>query len=229
MLKLGAFVPGQGPVCASGQRNTRGLTANGIEGIREMMRLGMLIDIDHMSQSSVDQTLSLAEAVGPGGYPLNSGHSNVRGGPSRSERALTVRQYQRIGALHGMAGVGSSGQDAAAWLALYHQVTTAMGPGAVAGFGTDTNGFALGMPPRPGAAIEYTAAFPASADGSRIWNYNTDGVAHYGMIPDFLRDLGTLPGGTAVVANAMTGAEYFYQTWRRAERQRSRVEGAGAR
>lgn len=235
IANIGAAVfPGPAAVCSSGQRNSRALTANGIKGIREMMRLGMLIDIDHMSQDAVDQTLALAEAVKPGGYPLNSGHNNVRGaGQPVSERALTVKQYQRIGALHGMAGVGSSGQTAAAWLTLYNQVTTAMGPGAVAGFGTDTNGFGLGMPPRPGPemqvvanpanatcqaecpceldqgkqdphckpckiecnrmypptricvarcdqpapAVQYTAAFPASMDHGKTWNYNTDGVA----------------------------------------------------
>ncbi len=121
------------------------------------------IDIDHMSQDAVDQTLSLAEAVTPGGYPLNSGHNNVRGaGLPASERALTVTQYRRIAALHGMAGVGSSGQDAASWLTLYNQVLTAMGPGAVAGFGTDTNGFGLGMPPRPGPQMRVVAN-PANA------------------------------------------------------------------
>jgi hypothetical protein len=225
LIKLGeAFIPGPGPDCPAGQRNARALTENGIAGIREMMRLGMLIDIDHMSQDAVDQALALAEAVQPGGYPLNSGHNNARGsGGAATERALTAKQYARIGALHGMAGVGSSGQDAAAWLALYHQVTTAMGPGAVAGFGTDTNGFGLGMPPRLGSSVKYTTDFPVSTDHGKTWNYNTDGVAHYGMLPDFLKDVGSLPGGPAVVDNAMTGTEYFYQTWRKAERQSAHV------
>jgi len=223
LVKLGAaFIPGAGPSCATGQRNSSALTRVGPEGIREMMRLGMLIDIDHMSQNSVDQALAVAEAV-PGGYPLNSGHNNVRGGSS-TERSLTAAQYQRIGALHGIAGVGSSGQDAAAWLALHQQVTAAMGTGAVAAFGTDTNGFGLGMPPRVGSAVQYTAAFPASKDGPRTWDYNREGVAHYGMLPDFLMDVAALPGGGAVVNNVMSSAEYFYQTWRKAEIQRYRVD-----
>jgi hypothetical protein len=279
LIKLGvAFVPGPGPDChGMGQRNARALTANGIEGIREMMRLGMMIDIDHMSQDAVDQALSLAEAVQPGGYPLNSGHNAVRGsGGSATEQTLTAKQYARIGALHGMAGVASGEQDAAAWLALYNAVTTAMGPGAVAGFGTDTNGFALGMPPRPGPemqtranpgnapckagcdcgdlgmqrcvqckaqcdqnfpstlvcvarcdqpapAVKYTNDFPPSTDHQKTWNYNTDGVAHYGMLKDFLMDVGSLPGGAAVVDNVNRGTEYFYQTWRKAEQQSSLV------
>jgi hypothetical protein len=137
-----------------------------------------------------------------------------------TERAFTVLQYQRIGALHGIAGIGSSGQDAAAWLRLYQQVMAAMGPGAVGGFGTDTNGFGLGMPPRPGSQV--TPATP-NRDGAKTWDYNHDGVAHYGMLPEFLQDVGSLPGGAAVVSNAMTGAEYFYQTWHKAELQRGLV------
>jgi hypothetical protein len=43
------------------------------------------------------------------------------------------------------------------------------------------------------------------------------------MLPDFLKDVGSLPGGAAVVDNAMAGTEYFYQTWRKAERQSSHV------
>ena len=229
VVKLGrAFVPDPGPGCPSGQRNSRALTATGIEGIREMMRLGMLIDIDHMSQDAVDQALSLAETVQPGGYPLNSGHNNLRGphrpGEAVTERALTATQYQRIGALHGMAGVGSSEQDAEAWLKVYLAVTAALGHGAVAGFGTDTNGLALGMPPRPGSAVHYTSAFPASRDGPKTWNYNEVGVAHYGMLPDFLQDVGSLEGGAAVVSKVMGGTEYFYQTWRKAEQQRYLVD-----
>jgi len=214
-------VPGVRPACAAGQRNSLGLSANGIEGLREMMRLGMLIDVDHMSQAAVDQALGIAEAVTPGGYPLNSGHNNVRGpGNPVTERAFTALQYQRIGALHGIAGIGSSGQDAAAWLRLYQDVMTAMGPGAVGGFGTDTNGFGLGMPPRPGSHVTETTP---NRDGPKTWNYKSDGVAHYGMLPEFLQDVGSLQGGAAVVANAMTGAEYFYQTWHKAELQRTLV------
>ncbi len=44
------------------------------------------------------------------------------------------------------------------------------------------------------------------------------------MLPDFLKDVGSLPGGAVVVTNVMSGAEYFYQTWRKAEAQRDRVD-----
>jgi microsomal dipeptidase-like Zn-dependent dipeptidase len=291
MAKLGmAFLPGPGPQCPQniGHRNKLGLTASGVVAIKEMMRLGMLIDIDHMSQGAVDQTLDLAEQV-PGGYPLNSGHNGLRGASpgSDSERALTSRQYQRIGKLHGMAGVGGAGLDAWQWLALYGNVVTALGGDAVVGFGTDTNGLALGMRPRLGerdvvqqipnpqyqpclkqcaddcpdraggnraciakceasckasfpptqrsvcvsecgtrpSSIQYSSDFPAPTDGTRTWNYNSDGVAHYGMLWDFLRDVATLDGGAAAVDRMMNGAQYFFETWQIAERRAATMAG----
>jgi len=62
------------------------------------------------------------------------------------------------------------------------------------------------------------SSIPQSMDGSKSWNYNTDGVVHYGMLWDFLQDVASLPGGAAMVNNNfMYGADYFYRTWQRAE------------
>lgn len=84
--------------------NTRSLTSAGIQAIREMMKKGMLIDIDHMSQATVNATIAFVQSQ-RGGYPLMSGHNGVRGvlPGVASERSLTSQQYQQLGALHGMA------------------------------------------------------------------------------------------------------------------------------
>ena len=189
-----------------------------------------------------------------------------------------------------MAGVGSDGTDSAAWLNMYNQVIYAMGGSATvaAGFGTDTDGFARGMPPRwrdsllsaaakacmnlctcqnpadhPGgcgpylqicktrcnnqfpptpscsggtcAKVTYSNTFPRSTDGNKVWDINTDGVAHYGMLPDFLADLALLPlvgpqppgalnGADLVNKNLMHGAGYFFTTWQKAESLRAQVK-----
>jgi microsomal dipeptidase-like Zn-dependent dipeptidase len=128
-----------------GQRNNAALTTQGEFALKEMMRHGMLIDLDHMSQNTFNMALGVAEKV-PGGYPVNSGHSALRenGG---TERNVTAQQYARIGKLHGMAGVGSAGTDACNWTNMAWKVLTAMGSGGGAiGFGTDTDGLAMGMP-----------------------------------------------------------------------------------
>lgn len=56
-----------------------------------------------------------------------------------------------------------------------------MGGGAVGAVGTDTDGFAPGMPPRTGPpTVQYGGSFTASSDGGRTWFVNRGGVVHYG-------------------------------------------------
>src|ERR1700674_3573245 len=282
--KLGIDIfrnPPTPPSCpASGHENAQGLTDHGEFAIKEMMRHGMLIDIDHMSQKSLNHALDIAEQV-PGHYPLNSGHSGLRGlFGGNSERSLSSAQYHRISNLHGMAGVGSADADAYTWVQAYNAVLQAMGNNAVAAFGTDTNGLAMGMPTsteqdqlvqnpkyagcvaqfecssdltksalaicKSKAAatcgkqyppikrclsncghppIQYSNSFPVSSLGTHTWDYNVAGVAHYGMLPDFLHAVRNAPGGANLVDNnLMNGAEYFFQTWEKCEALKTSIK-----
>ena len=209
----------------------------------------MLIDIDHMSDISKNETITIAEAqsVGNGpsrisGYPLNSGHAGLRGffapGTGRSpsdvnERSMSSAQYSAISRLHGMAGIGSANVNAYEWADSYQHVIAAMGnpsmasSGAVGAFGTDTDGLAMGMGRRPGSSVRYSSSFPMSGLGTKTWNYNTDGVAHYGMLWDFLEDVktSTAPKGNDLVENnLMNGAEYFFQTWKKCEALKTSIK-----
>jgi microsomal dipeptidase-like Zn-dependent dipeptidase len=213
-----------------GQTNARGLTAQGEFALTDMIRRGMLIDVDHMSQKALNRALEIAQAVPNGGYPVNSGHSGLRGFVPRrlapkavTERSMTAAQYRRIGNLHGMAGVGSAELRADEWLQAYNAVVAALGNDAVAAFGTDTDGLALGMPAPSSPVVQYSAAFPKSRAGTKEWDYNVAGVAHYGMLADFLRDVQTRDGGSAVIQSMMRGADYFYRMWRRCEIQKANV------
>jgi microsomal dipeptidase-like Zn-dependent dipeptidase len=213
------------------QGNVIGLSAQGAVAIQHMMDRGMLIDVDHMSQASVSQTISLAKSRLPVNYPLFSGHNNLRGsaGPgSFKERQLTPQQYKDIGSLHGMAGIGAANTDAQAWLSTLSQTVSAMNVGnlPVIAFGTDADGMEFMMPPRAGSAVNPATPLPPPAipltlshDGTRTWDYNHDGVAHYGLLPDFLLDVASLQsqGGPSVVVQMFNGAQSFYDTWYLAE------------
>ncbi len=62
-----------------GDRNTEGLTVAGEEALKEAMRLGMVIDMDHMSELSSTKAHEIATkgiAVGP--YPLIAAHNGAR-------------------------------------------------------------------------------------------------------------------------------------------------------
>ena len=59
-------------------RTPGGLTSLGQYAVKAMMKQGMIIDIDHMSNAAVETTLQIAEGVTRGvvggGYPIMSGH-----------------------------------------------------------------------------------------------------------------------------------------------------------
>ena len=223
--------PPDPPNCAStGHKNTQGITALGQFAIREMMRHGMLIDIDHMSQFSAESALAIAEAVPGGGYPVMSGHNGLRGvGRAINENNRTATQLHRIAMLHGMFGLGDGGADAYTWLGWYAQAVSEMtipGPpvyGAVA-MGTDLNGMVPGARPRPGSHVAYGPGLPQSQLGAKTWDYNRDGVVHYGMLWDFIADVDTAPNGAHLMQTHLNqSADYFWHTWQKAEAQKVNV------
>ncbi len=256
--------PPDPPKCGDlGHKNTLGLTSLGEQAIYEMMTRGMLIDIDHMSELSANATLDKAAAV-PGGYPLVSGHNNLRGpippiglqprhqtpvnvdkdqNDDPNENNRTFAQLERIGKLGGMFGLGSDGAKAAKYLETYILASKAgVGPGRVA-FGTDLNGLVKG--PRPVVTLDsysaenlikfnqqvkacddriYNSSFVMSETGDMKWNYCRDGVAHYGMLADFLKDIYGMNQGAYLRTNIMQNAEMFAQMWEKAVKNSTNVE-----
>jgi hypothetical protein len=80
-----------------------------------------------------------------------------------------------------------------------------------------------------GGRVQYGTGpntIPMSTDGTKNWSYNTQGVAHYGMLWDFLQDVrfGAAGGAALVDNNLMYGADYFYHTWQIAETQSAKVK-----
>jgi len=261
-LKLG-FVPPPSPqiqASCPGHRNggnqsfpgAPALTYWGAIAVKELMRRGMFVDIDHMSTDAVDAVLAIAEAVPQGGYPIFSGHSGVRGfGGMDAENSRSRAQLARIANLRGMFGLGTNGALSVGWLAGYHAAMLAMGYGSpvyesgMIGFGTDLNGLVLAPPAPPDHnAINYTnGSFPLPRSARKPassplpigppfeWDYNFDGVAHYGMLPEFIWDVRRLPlqpsgvTGAQVVDNELNrSADHFWHTWQRMEAQRLKVQ-----
>jgi uncharacterized repeat protein (TIGR01451 family) len=269
-----------------GHTNVRmpiGLTARGQFAIRAMMRRGILLDVDHMSNRAANQTLAMAAAIPGGGYPVNSGHSGVRdrSTENNAENARTKAQLAQIACLGGMFGLGTDGIGAYKWAGYYESGYNAMvhafapngtcpsglplGNGFM-GLGTDANSLVKSPPPPflpiaqqfripdiynpdpnndiyqglpyqnlpyyglpPGSRPPGMVPLLQSRTGVRTWDYRFDGVAHYGMYVDFLRDVrtwnssGAMSGRRIVDDQMMYGADYFYRMWLKADTQKARV------
>jgi hypothetical protein len=164
------------------------------------------------------------------------------------EQSRTQAQLRQIACLGGMFGLGTDGAMAYDWANQYMQAIGIMstgtcpnsgllGPGLVA-FGTDTN--SLVKTPRPtmveldpNVAPRFVDVFNHNLDipglpplGPSLkappnvaWDYNRDGVAHYGMLADFVRDVRGSPHGHDLVDNhLMRSADYFWHMWQKVER-----------
>ncbi|MFD0899787.1 Coagulation factor 5/8 type domain-containing protein [Actinomadura sediminis] len=194
--------------------NVAGLTDLGEHMVRGMVDRGMIVEIDHMSVKAADETLGILE---------ETGHSGVVSSHSWTD-ANYVRRVYRLGGM--IAAYGSpADRFVAEWERnkRHHDPRFAFGYG----YGLDANGMGPLPAPRADAAanpLEYPFASPADPSvrldrlrtGRRTWDLNTDGVANYGLVPDWLADVGRA-GGPQITADLTRGAETYLQMWNRAE------------
>jgi len=98
------------PDIGRGQVNVRGLTPFGAILIEEMMRRGMVIDIDHMSQKATDQALTFAEAAD---YPVISSHAAFRDLFFSADVDYDPQDHPAYGTcnVHKIAGEGGKSAD----------------------------------------------------------------------------------------------------------------------
>jgi microsomal dipeptidase-like Zn-dependent dipeptidase len=270
-----------------GHINRQGLSEAGKRLIVELMQRGMLIDLDHMSENSVTDTLAITVQQG---YPVMSSHTFIRDmafpdnnakawapnpttggaplriGPNRCERGLNNDHLLKIGASRGMLAPGTAGGGSidiagAAQLHKYAQVDVPAGSSIIwaaqyleavarqrlalpggpvrVGLGTDftlTPGvgprFGPRIGPRPG--LNLTAERLPAGDrllyandpgaplgalkryavaGGRTYDFNTDGMAHFGLLPDFLADLLAIGLSEADLLPLYSSAEGYTGMW----------------
>jgi microsomal dipeptidase-like Zn-dependent dipeptidase len=224
-----AVVPAEGEVIGAGLRallpqvttplygppphcNARGLTALGELLIEEMMNRGLMIELDHMGVKTGRRVLELAEA---------RGYSGILASHSWSDPQVLSRIYSLGGFVEPITTRPESFLDE------WRQARAAADPRFRfgIGFGADANGFHAQPPARGAAApdpvtypfesLDGTVTFERQVSGQRTYDVNVDGVAHYGLYPDWMEQLRLL-GGEAVAGDLMSGAEAYLQTWERA-------------
>jgi microsomal dipeptidase-like Zn-dependent dipeptidase len=211
----------------TGHRNALGFTDKGRMAVKYMMRKGMLIDIDHMSDKAADEMLNIALA---NNYPVNVGHVIPRGENGSvnagGERTKSNRQLRQVIQTGGMIGSGHGG-EASIFANVLTSLAQLTGYKNIA-FGTDVNIDKLPAAPATDAGRLDNNPFGLSdlRTGNKTWNfetYNRDGVSHYGLMPEYIQSVMQACSSRTVANTLWRGTEYFAQMWEKCERQRTSV------
>lgn len=212
--------------------NVRGLTELGHSLIDQLMRRGMIIETDHISQKAMRRILELAQ---PFGYPTINSHGGW-GGPDPM-RDLTA---ERGGTTHSFASGSSTG-----WARELirngerpRADTFKVAGRGTSGFASDVNGIA-NLPASPGTPPEGGLYPFTSVDGRVVFDkqttgdipfslYNGDGAggsrgtAHYGLYADKIADMQLHSDlsdeeVTEALKQFFSSAEGYLRMWERTE------------
>ncbi len=188
--------------------NTRGLTALGEYTLQQMMKRGMMVELDHMSAKAATRTVEILES---NGYP------GVLSSHGWADKKFAERIYRLGGFRTGYPTQPQSFVDE--WQS---QSALRAKYGKGYGFGLDYNG--VGSHPHaegeespvrvtyPYTAIDGSTVMDKQVTGQRTWNVNKDGAAHYGLVPDWIEQL-RKTGGQPLVDDLMAGAQSYLDTW----------------
>ena len=193
--------------------NQTGLTELGAYTLRRLMEKKVIFDPDHMSVRGRDASLSLLESKGYGG--VLSSHS-----------WSTPAAYRRILGLGGVVTPAAKTTERfiEAWKDLKADRNSRFLFGT--GWSTDMNGFASQGGPRPGneanpvvypfRSLDGSTMLDRQKSGTRTYDLNKDGTAHFGLYPDRVEDV-RIVGGPEIAADLVNGAEAYLQMWERAQ------------
>ena len=250
-----------------GHCNSLGAEPLGVSLVKEMMKRGMIIDVDHMSHKMLEETLSIAEEHH---YPLISGHtgfSELSLGGANAEGQKTPDQIRRIKALSGLISpilqqgaidktgqyhrdpddgpmvVNNCSESSRSFAQAYLYAVDKMRPENpndlhVVPLGSDVNGLVKLPEARFGAFAcdgmaentdDSRISYPFQVHGGegyfhrqqssgKRYDYNTDGMAHIGLLPDFIEDLKAIGISDEDLKPLFNSAEGYIRMWERAEK-----------
>ncbi len=193
--------------------NVHGLTSLGEHMLDGMMQRGMIVEVDHMSVKAADQTLTILE---------QAGYSGVISSHDWMDKGYNSR-VQNLGGL-----ITPISKTAASFVDTWRLAKSTASAGFEFGFGygLDLNGLHSGIQlagqgPQvtyPFVSYDGGTALAKQVWGQRTWDLNADGMAHEGMVPDWLESTRLAAGsdGPAFVADMLNGAEAYLQMWERA-------------
>lgn len=195
----------------------------------ELMSRGMIIDISHLPQRSVKRAL---EILDQNQYPGISTHWNTHEGKIYRHGGISTSGLGRCASLDEPDTMGSGFRNRTA------EVQEANGlPAQPLGF--DLNGFAGSPGPRfgddsgcaqpqanpityPFFSYDGLVEFTEPRLGERTVDFNTEGMIHVGLLPEYIEDVRRDGMSDADLEPLFRTAEAFIRVWEQAEARRGR-------
>ncbi|MDF1603253.1 hypothetical protein [Nocardioides sp. YIM 152315] len=199
--------------------NARGLTTLGEYTIEGLAKRHMLFDPDHMSVKARAAALDQIDDLG---------YHGVISSHSWATPDAYPRIYEEGGFITPYAG------DSTGFVEKWRRHVGWADPRYYwgIGYGADMNGLGAQGDPR-GADVPNPVTYPFEGlggvtvhrqrAGERVYDVNVDGVAQYGLYPDWIEDLTKVAesqqagDGERIRDDMARGAEAYLQTWERAE------------
>jgi len=203
-----------------------GLTDLGEALIEDVMKRGMLLEVDHLPKRSLERTYEMLTAAD---YPALGTHGNSNRGQIYELGGFASTGFNTCGSPDRPGAMGDRFRNR---LAQIEDNGGFLG----AGFSFDFNGFAGGRRPRFGDnsacsdpqanPIEYPFAsydggvtFTQPQLGERTVDFNTEGMLHIGLLPELIEDVRRDGVTDEELEPLFRSAEAYLRVWERAERR----------
>lgn len=221
------------PTYPPGKRcNARTVTDLGEYALNAIMDKRMVIDIDHAAYHSKDIMLNIAEQRDPP-YPMASSH-DAHGGLTSDQ---AIRMLKAGGTIYPYKGNGIKHVEFLEKLKFWRERAGVENEQLLGlGYGADANGFGGHPGPRGGDAVPVEYPFtlfsgddwgglfsgfaPLTVDllsipeSGKFWHIDEVGMAHYGLVADFVEEV-RLEGGNEALEALFNSAEAYIQMWER--------------
>lgn len=214
-----------GPYCQNAT-----LTPLGEHLLAEMMARGMLIEVDHLPQWSYVRAYEILQAAD---YPPVGSHGRTHGGQIYELGGVSATGFGRCRG-------DAPGATVQGFKDRIQQIVDHGGYPAE-GFGFDLNGFAGARGPRfgdggcptpqadpikyPFASFAGDVEFSQPAIGERVLDFNTEGLATLGLLPELLEDARRDAVDPADLEPLFRSAEAYIRMWERAEARAAALGG----
>ncbi len=200
--------------------NKHGLSQLGVYLVNRMIDKKMLIEMDHMSPDTATAVMDIVEQRQYSG--VISSHSWM----NTAKDGGLHNNTQRMIAMGGfVAPYNDDANEMEIRVSRYLDEIEKTPFLAGVGVGTDMSG--LGTQPGPRSDVarnplkypftsEFGLVFNKQKSGNRVFDFNKEGMAHYGMLADHIQDMRER-SSTRVYEAVMNSAEAYLQMWERSE------------